>query len=98
MNFLCGLVSNLEILSLGTTGYMGFVCEGGYMLVSESHLIANRTVIAMLALCTLGMAFVFRIVIVVLVNQRLKGRRENNGSGSPALVCIDTAAPKMQQG
>jgi hypothetical protein len=42
-------------------------------LASESHLIANRTVIAMLALCTLGMAFLFRIIIVVLVNQRLKG-------------------------
>ena len=68
------------------------------MLVSVSHLIANRTVIAMLALCTLGMAFLFRIVIVVLVNQRLKGRRENNQSESPALVCTHTAGPKCGKG
>jgi hypothetical protein len=34
-----------------------------------SDLLANRTVIAMSALCTLGMAFVFRIVIFVLVNR-----------------------------
>ena len=51
------------------------------MLASESHLIANHTVIAMLALCTLGMAFLFRIVIASLVNQRLKGRRRTTGLG-----------------
>ena len=68
------------------------------MLVSVSHLIANGTVIAMLALCTLGMAFVFRIVIVVLVNQRLEGQRENNESESQALICTDTAGPKCSKG
>jgi hypothetical protein len=68
------------------------------MLVSESHLIANRTVIAMLALCTLGMAFLFRIAIIVLVNQRLKDRRGNNESEAPALVCTHTAGPKCGKG
>jgi hypothetical protein len=67
------------------------------MLVSESHLIANPTVVAILALCTLGMALVFRIVVIALVNQRLKDRRENNGSESPALVCTDTAGPKYSK-
>jgi hypothetical protein len=76
------------------------------MLASESHLIANRTVIAIvfsvttvpvvtekLALCTLGMAFLFRIVS----QSTIKGSAENNGSGSSALASTDTAGTKCNK-
>jgi hypothetical protein len=49
------------------------------MLVSASHLIADRTGIAVLALCTLGMAFVFRIVIFVLVTRLSTVNRRTTG-------------------